>query len=121
MAGYQNLNIRQGEDFNTTITLYDDFGEPYNLTGFSVASQAKSSYYTTKVALVFNSTLYDANNGVIQLTANWNATANLDARIIYVYDVFTTDPTGIRTCVLEGQVIVLPSATIPNTAFGSDV
>ena len=79
-AGYQDIFINQGEDFVTQVTLYDDYGNPYNLTGFSIASQAKKSYYTSNVAIAFTSTIANANNGVIQLSANNTATATLDAR-----------------------------------------
>ena len=119
-AGYQDLNINQGEDFNTQITLYDDYGNPYNLTGFTVASQAKKSYYTANASITFTSSVYNANNGIIQLSANNAATANLDARQKLVYDVYITDNTGLKTRVLEGQVLVSPGVTIPGSAFGVD-
>jgi hypothetical protein len=119
-AGYQDIFINQGEDFNTQVTLYDDYGNPYNLTGFTIASQAKTSYYTANASLVFTATVADATNGVIQLSANNTATANLDARMKLVYDVYITDPSNIKTRVLEGQIIVSPGVTIPGSAFGSD-
>ena len=118
---YSDIYINQGEDFTTQITLYDDYGNPYNLSGFSVASQAKKSYYTQNTAIVFNATVYDAANGIIQLNANNSITANLDARQKLVYDVYVTDATGLKTRVLEGQILVSPGVTIANTAYGLDV
>ena len=121
MAGYQDVFINQGEDYNTQITLYDDSGVPYDLRSFTVASYAKKSYYAANASLVFNSTVYDANNGIIQLSANNAVTANLDARQKLVYDVFITDTgSGIKTKVLEGQIIINPGVTIPGSAFGTD-
>ena len=119
-SGYQDLNINQGEDFSTQITLYDDYGNPYNLTGFTVASKAKKSYYTANASITFTSSVYNANNGIIQLSANNAATANLDARQKLVYDVYITDNTGLKTRVLEGQVLVSPGVTVPGSAFGVD-
>ena len=49
----QNLYLNQGETFTTSLTLDDSNGTPYNLTGFSVASQAKTSYYTANTILIF--------------------------------------------------------------------
>lgn len=120
MAGYQNIFINQGEDFNTQITLYDNNGLAYNLTGFSVASQAKKSYYTANASIVFDSSVADASNGVIQLSANNAQTANLDARQKLVYDVYITDYQNTKTRVLEGQIVVTPGVTIPRSAFGID-
>ena len=68
MAGYQDIFLNQGETFLTTVTLDDDYGNPYNLNYFSVASQAKTSYYTANVAITFNSSVYDANNGIIPVS-----------------------------------------------------
>ena len=52
-AGYQDVFINQGEDFATQITLYDNYGSSYNLSSFSVASQAKKSYYSQNTAIIF--------------------------------------------------------------------
>jgi len=119
-AGYQNIYLNQGEDFYTTITLYDNNGVPYNLTNFTIASQAKTSYYTANAALVFSASVFSANSGVIALSANNASTANVSARQKLVYDVYITDGTGVKTRVLEGQVYVSPGVTIPNTSFGNE-
>ena len=119
MSGYQDLFLNQGEDFNTQITLDDNTGAAYNLVGFSVYSEAKTSYYTSNAALVFTSTLYNAANGIIQLSANNATSANVSARQKLVYDVILTDPTGLKTRVLEGQIYVTPGVTVPGSAFGT--
>lgn len=119
-AGYQNIYLNQGEDFYTTITLYDNNGVPYNLTNFTIASQAKTSYYTANAAIVFSASVFSANSGVIALAANNATTANVSARQKLVYDVYITDNSGVKTRVLEGQVYVSPGVTIPNTSFGNE-
>ena len=111
-AGYQDQFLNQGETFNTLITLNDATGAAYNLTGFTAKSQAKTSYYAANATLVFNTTIYDASNGVIQLSANSATTSNISPRQKLVYDVITIDSTGLVTRVLEGQIIVSPAVTL---------
>lgn len=118
-AGYQDLFLNQGEDFNTTISLTDNTGAAYNLVGFTVASQAKNSYYTANADIVFSASVYDAANGVIQLTANNSVTSNVSAQRKLVYDVYLTDSTGLKTRVLEGQIYVSPGVTLPGSAYGN--
>ena len=67
-AGYQDQYIEKGTDFTSQMTLKDSYGSPYNLTGFSVKSQARISYISSNVALSFTSSVIDANNGIIQIT-----------------------------------------------------
>ena len=110
-AGYQDLNINQGEDFTTQLTLDDVNGTPFNLSYFSVSSSAKRSYYSSNIVLTFNSSVYDANNGIIQLTANSYVTSNVPAGKL-VYDVIVKDnSSNTVTRVLEGQIIVSPGVT----------
>lgn len=117
-AGYQDIFLNQGETFLTTVTLDDDYGNPYNLTYFNVAGQAKTSYYTANTAITFNSSVYDANNGIIQLQLDANTTSNI-APGNYVYDVFIQQAnTAIVTKVLEGRIFVNPGVTnISNISF----
>ena len=111
-AGYQTIFLNQGETFTTSITLDDANNAPYNLTGFTVKSQAKKSYYTANASLVFTSTITDANNGIISLSANAATTANVRAGQ-YVYDaIIVQNSTGVVTRVLEGQLIVSPAVTL---------
>lgn len=121
MAGYQDLFLNQGEDFTTQLTLDDNNGSPFNLTGFTVKSDAKKSYYSKNVVLSFDSTLYDANNGIIQLSANSAITANIPANKL-VYDVIVIqNSTNLVTRVLEGQIIVSPGVTGIITSSGNTI
>lgn len=110
-AGYQDLFLNQNETFTTSLTLDDVNGVAYNLTGFTVRSQAKKSYYSDTIALDFNASVSDANNGVITLSANAATTSNVSAGKL-VYDVIMTQSeTGTVTRVLEGQIFVSPAVT----------
>lgn len=111
MAGYQNLYMNAGETFTTSLTLDDANNAPYNLTGFTIASQAKKSYYTANSVITFNSSISDANNGVITLSANASVTANISPSQL-VYDVVIRQTsTGVVTRVLEGIIYVSPAVT----------
>lgn len=109
-AAYQDQYLEQGTTFNTQITLDDNSGNAYNLAGFSVYSQAKKSYYSSNVILQFTSSVYDAANGIIQISANSATTANLPSGKM-VYDVIISDATGSVTRVLEGKITVSPGVT----------
>jgi hypothetical protein len=109
-AAYQDQYLEQGTTFNTQITLDDNSGNAYNLAGFSVYSQAKKSYYSSNVILNFSSSVYDAANGIIQISANSATTANLPTGKM-VYDVIISDNTGSVTRVLEGKITVSPGVT----------
>lgn len=113
-AGYQDLYIEQGTTFTTQLTLNDAYGNPYNLTSFTAKSQAKTSYYSNNVVISFDTTIYDVNNGIIQLSANSASTASLhlNGRNL-VYDVIIIDNLGNVTRVLEGKVLVSPAVTLP--------
>ena len=111
-AGYQDLFLEQGTTFTTQMTLADNTGAPYNLNGFTVKSQARTSYYSSNVALNFTASVFNANSGIIQLSANSATTANVSSVQKLVYDVIIIETgTGSVTRVLEGQIFVSPSVT----------
>lgn len=110
-AGYQDLFLEQGTTFTTSLTLLDENGSPYNLTDFQVRSQARKSYFSANATITFTSSIENANNGIIQLSANAPTTANVPYGKL-VYDVLLTQiSTGAVTRVLEGQIFVSPTAT----------
>lgn len=112
-AGYQEIFLEQGTDFNTSITLDDVYGEPFILEGFIGKSQMKKSYYSSTVVAEFVVTITEPATGVINLSIDSGSTANIAAGR-YVYDVVIKDTNGANTVtrVLEGIVNVLPQVTI---------
>lgn len=109
--GYQDLFLNQAETFNTTLTLNDSNGNPYDLGSFTIRSCAKKSYYSNDIAIEFDASVQDANNGIIQLSSNSAIMANVSAGKL-VYDVFMTHTdSGNVTKVLEGQIFVSPAVT----------
>jgi hypothetical protein len=112
MAGYSNIYLNQGETFTSQLTLTDSNGNAYNLTGFNIASSAKRSYYSANNTINFVVSVIDANNGIIQLSANSATTANVQTiGQNLVYDFLIKDSSNKVTRVLEGLVYVSPSVT----------
>ena len=110
-AGYQDLFLEQGTTFNTSITIDDSYGSPYDLTNFIVKSQAKRSYYSANAVIQFTASVTDANNGIVTLSANSSITANLSPGKL-VYDVILIDPSSNNVSrILEGQIFVSPAVT----------
>jgi hypothetical protein len=118
-AGYSDQYLEQGSTFNTQLTLTDDYGNPYNLTGFSLAGRAKKSYNTSNVAFVFTITTANANTGIITLGLSAATTANVPTGK-YVYDIIVTSATQIVSRVLEGQIYVSPGVTGVTNSYGTD-
>jgi hypothetical protein len=109
-AAYQELFIEQGTDFTTSITLDDVYGIPFNLTGNSVKSQIKKSYYSSNVVESFNASIPSPQNGVISLTLSSANSANIFPGR-YVYDVVIKDSANNVTRVLEGIITIDPKVT----------
>jgi hypothetical protein len=119
-AAYNDIYLEQGVTYNTQITLDDNYGSPINLSGFTVASRAKRSYFSETVYLNFAASIYDAANGIIQLSANSAVTANVPAGKL-VYDVIIKDSSNNVTRVVEGQIIVSPGVTGVLSSYGVNV
>jgi hypothetical protein len=108
-AAYANLYLEQGTTFSTTIQIDDVYGSDYDLTGFSVRSQVRKSYYSANATATFSSSV-NANTGTITLTLNAATTANIAAGR-YVYDTLITNQNQEVTRILEGIVDVSPRVT----------
>lgn len=118
-AGYSDQYLEQGSTFSSQLTLTDDYGSPYNLTGFTITGRAKKSYTTANVAFNFTTTISNANNGIIILSMDAPTTANIPYGK-YVYDVISTSPSNMVSRVLEGQIYVSPGVTGVVNSYGTD-
>ena len=109
MAGYVELTIEQGANFNTVLDLKDAAGGVLNLAGYEVAAQLRKSYYST-TSTSFTMTITDATAGQITMAMDSATSANVTSGR-YVYDVLITSGSGVKTRIIEGIVTVLPSVT----------
>lgn len=109
MAGFVELTLEQGANFNTVLDLKDSAGGILNLAGYTVAAQMRKSYYST-TATNFTITVTDAAAGQITMSMNSANTANVSPGR-YVYDVLITSGASVKTRIIEGIVTILPSVT----------
>lgn len=111
MAAYVELFVDQGTSFNNIINLNDDItNDPLVITGYTVTSQIKRSYYSSKITANITCTITDAANGEITMTMPATQTANIKAGR-YLFDVKTKDLANTVTRVLEGIITVTPQVT----------
>mgnify|MGYP001288821164 CR=1 FL=1 len=109
MGTKANLNIDQGSDFITSVTLTDDDGTALSLTGYTGESHIRK-YYTSTTYNSFTVTI-EADTGTVQLELD-AATSNAMDHGRYLYDVeltYTSDGTISR--IMEGIVTINPGVT----------
>jgi len=118
-AGYSDQYLEQGASFNSQLTLSDDYGVPYDLTGFTIESRAKKSYTTANVAFNFTVTIDpDPTTGIINLSLSYQTSANVPYGK-YVYDVLIKETsTNFKTRVLEGQIYIAPGVSGVTNSYG---
>lgn len=112
MAIFANLQLDQGSDFTTNVTVSETgTGEFTDLTGYTVRAQMRKTY-TSQTAYDFEAVVADAAAGALTITLNAAATAALKPGR-YVYDIEIESPNQKVTRVVEGQIEVTPRVTRP--------
>ena len=117
MAQYEEITIDQGADVTIRLELVDTSGDKKDLTVYSAAAKAKSTYSSDSDNTFdfITSVVSPPTDGVLDLTLTNVQTNAMKAPGRYVYDVelFFVD-SGSSTIVervLEGQLNVNPSVT----------
>tara|TARA_B100000287_G_scaffold329767_1_gene314313 strand:- start:936 stop:1271 length:336 start_codon:yes stop_codon:yes gene_type:complete len=110
MAIYANINVDQGSDFFSVITVEDITGNVVDLTGYSAAGQVRKTYASNTIAATFGASITQPTLGKISLTLPATTTSAMKAGR-FVYDVEITSSGGTVSRVIEGQVEVLPGVT----------
>lgn len=111
MAAYVELYIDQGTTFNNVINITDDItNTPVNVSGYTVSSQMRRSYYSVNPSANISCTITDAPNGEITMSMTAANTSNIKAGR-YLFDVETIDPNGTVSRILEGIITVTPQIT----------
>lgn len=111
MAAFVELYMDQGADFNYVINLSDDLTNAnINVSGYTVRSQMRRSYYSANASANLVCTITDAPTGEITISLPASNTSNLKAGR-YIFDVKTTDTLNVESRVLEGIITVTPAAT----------
>lgn len=108
MAAYVELYMDQGANFKNIINITDDVTNAnVNISGYSVSSQMRRSYYSANASANIVCTISDAANGEITMSLAPANTSNIKAGR-YLFDVETTDSTGFKTRIIEGIITVTP-------------
>ena len=110
-AGTYNFTLEQGTTFIRSLTLQEN-GAAMNLTGFSVASQMRSTHDSSTVVGTFSCSVINNTGGVIQMQMSSSASGAIEEGV-YVYDVEITSSGGGGNTkrILQGKVTVTPEVT----------
>ena len=108
-AGTYNFTIEQGTTFSRILTLQEN-GSAMNLSGYSVASQMRSTHDSSTVVATFTASVSNAGNGQITLLMSNSTTSGIEEGM-YVYDVEITSGGGLVTRIMQGQVTTTPEVT----------
>lgn len=111
MAAYVELYMDQGADFYNSITIIDDVtNATVNISGYSVSSQMRRSYYSANATANITCTVVNAAAGNVSMyLPSSNTSVIRPGR--YLFDVEATDVGGRVTRILEGIINVTPGVT----------
>lgn len=108
MAQRSSIYIDQGTDFSTTIDVFEDDGNEFDLSNYSYSGAIKK-VYSSSIASNFIISPLDSNT--LTVTLSGSASETLDPGK-YIYDVvITNNSSGARTKILEGLAFILPTVT----------
>jgi hypothetical protein len=109
VSAFTELLIEQGATFSTTVNVSDSAGAAVNLYGYTASSQMRKSFYATSNTTI--SAVVTSNaSGEITLSMTAANTANLTPGRS-VFDLLITAPSGIKTRVIEGIIVISPGVT----------
>jgi hypothetical protein len=108
-AGKYNFTLEQGTTFSREITVQDS-GSAMNLTGYTPRMQMRSTHDSSTIGLTFTTSVSNAAQGKIQISASATATAAVEEGL-YVYDLEIESVSSGVTRLMEGQVTVTPEVT----------
>lgn len=109
MATVTNLYVDQGSFFRTHVTVANTNGSTLDLTGFTVASQLRKSYQSS-TGFNFTTSISNPTQGRVRIELTSEQSRVIPAGK-YLYDVEILAPTGERTRIVEGIVLINPEIT----------
>lgn len=109
MATVSNLYVDQGSFFRTYVTVSSAAGTALDLTNFTVASQMRKSYQSS-TAYNFTCSITNPVQGRVRIELSSEQSRLIPAGK-YLYDVEVTAPSGEKTRVVEGIVLMNPEIT----------
>lgn len=112
MAAVANLRIDQGTTFTSDVTVTDNSGEVFDLSGYTAQAKMALGYSSTRTRVTITTAINNPATGVVTLSLTADQTSVLDAPARYVYDVeITRTSDSTITRVIEGIITVHPQVT----------
>lgn len=106
-----NLEIESGTDWKVGFNLRDEFGRYLDLgsneNGSHVVTAQMARNYTSTTKYDLNAEIIQPNEGAVQLSLSRSDTTSLKAGR-YLWNIFLTDPEGVKSKVIEGVITVIP-------------
>lgn len=113
MAAVANLRIDQGTTFTSDVTVTDNAGDVFDLTGYTATAKMALGYASTRTRTTITTAISTPTTGVITLSMSADETSALDAPARYVYDVeITRTSDSTITRVIEGIITVHPQVSL---------
>jgi hypothetical protein len=109
MATIQNITIDQDADYTETLTIKDSTGTVVDLSSLTITASMRK-HYNSSTATDFTTAVVSATDGTCTIALTDVVTSALDEGR-YVWDLITTDGSGIKTRRIEGRATVTPSVT----------
>ena len=106
-----DLQVRQGEQFNKTISIVDENGKPISLRNCSAMAQIRPKAGSATLTAEMSASV-NASQGKITLQLQGNRTANIETGT-YEYDVCTINGSKVKYYI-GGKFRVLPKVTDAN-------
>ena len=109
MATIQNITIDQDADYTETLTIKDSTGTVVDLSSLTITSSLRK-HYNSSTATDFTTAVVSATDGTCTIALTDVVTSALDEGR-YVWDLITTDGSGLKTRRIEGRATATPSVT----------
>tara|TARA_B110000211_G_scaffold142804_1_gene162931 strand:+ start:157 stop:489 length:333 start_codon:yes stop_codon:yes gene_type:complete len=109
MATIQNITIDQDCDYTETLTVKDSTGTVVDLTNETITATMRKTHLST-TSFSFTTAKVSATDGTCSITLTDVVTTGL-AEGRYVWDLTTTDSSGLITRRIEGRATVTPSVS----------
>ena len=105
-----NITINAGETFSLPLTLTNTDGLALNLTGYGISSYIRKHPESSVVVAGFGVSFTDRTAGEINISLASTITETISEGR-YVYDMMAISGAGIKSIVLEGNVLVRAGMT----------
>lgn len=109
-AGTNNITIEKRATFSTTLTIKNEDGSAFNLTGASLSSQIRKDYSNALQANFTITVVGDASQGVITFSLTKDQTAALSTAPSS-YDIFVDNADGTSDKLIKGTVTIVENET----------